>query len=516
MVVLGSLFKRGLQLRMKLSLQAFEPAKQQEIVLRKLLNKAKDTEIGRYYGFSSMLRKADIFTEFSHRLDLYDYDTMFDRWWSKAKEGQSNVAWPGKIKYFALSSGTSEASSKFIPVTTDMIAAMRKASMKQIFTLAHYNFPSDYFEKGMLMLGGSTHLNYTGRYYYGDLSGINTGKIPFWFRRFYKPGKTISAIGDWNAKIDDIVKNAKNWDIWVIAGVPAWLQIMMERIIAYYRVDTIHDVWPNLTVYAFGGVAFEPYRQSFERLLDRPLIYFETYLASEGFIAYDARPTEVRTGMRLVLNNGIYYEFVPFNDENFDADGKLRPHAQTLNLTQVAEGVDYALLLSTCSGAWRYLIGDTVRFTSLEHMEIRITGRTKHFLSLVGEHLSVDNMNRAIAVVGEQLGLEIKEFTVHGKSHESLFAHHWYIGYAHEAVDAEAVRALLDKTLCALNDDYAVERKHALKEVFVELLPAAWFTEWMAEQGKLGGQHKFPRVIKGVHLESWQTFLDLKRAESPC
>jgi len=513
MVVLGSLFKRGLQLRIKLSLQQFEPAKQQEIVLRKLLRKAKDTEIGRYYGFASMLKKQDVFTEFAHRVHINDYNSMYTRWWSKAREGQSNIAWPGSIKYFALSSGTSEASSKFIPVSSDMMLAMRKASMKQIFTLAQYNFPSDYFEKGMLMLGGSTHLNFTGRYYYGDLSGINTGKIPFWFQRFYKPGKEISRISDWNAKIDDIVKHAKEWDIWVIAGVPAWLQIMMERIVAHYGVKTIHEIWPNLTVYAFGGVAFEPYRKSFEKLLAKPLIYFETYLASEGFIAYDARPYTQRSGMRLVLNNGIYYEFVPFTSENFDEEGAMRPGAQALNLRQVQEGVDYALLLSTCSGAWRYLIGDTIRFTSLEHMEIRITGRTKHFLSLVGEHLSVDNMNTAIRRLSENTGLEIKEFTVHGKPYGSLFAHHWYIG-CDEAVDPAVVREHIDQVLCEINDDYAVERKHALQEVLVEIVPTAWFTGWMAEQGKLGGQNKFPRVIKGTHLESWQAYLEQQKNAS--
>jgi hypothetical protein len=384
--------------------------------------------------------------------------------------------------------------------------------MKQIFTLAHYNFPSDYFEKGMLMLGGSTHLNFTGRYYYGDLSGINTSKIPFWFQRFYKPGKAISRISDWNAKIDDIVKHAKEWDIWVIAGVPAWLQIMMERIIAHYGLKNIHEIWPNLTVYAFGGVAFEPYRKSFEKLLAKPLIYFETYLASEGFIAYDARPHHLRTGMRLVLNNGIYYEFVPFTAENFDQDGQLLPNAKAVPLAEVKEEVDYALLLTTCSGAWRYLIGDTIRFTSVEHMEIRITGRTKHFLSLVGEHLSVDNMNHAIKQLSADLGLEIKEFTVHGQEHGSLFAHHWFIG-SDTPVDVAAVRQCIDRTLCAINDDYAVERQHALQEVLVEVLPTAWFNEWMAMQGKLGGQHKFPRVLKGVALESWQAFVAQKRQD---
>jgi hypothetical protein len=506
MVVLGSLFKRGLQLRIKLSVKAFAPVKQQEIVLRKLLNKAKDTEIGRYYGFGSMLKHADVFGEFARRVDVYDYNSIYERWWHRCKEGVADVAWPGEVKYFALSSGTSDAASKFIPVTQDMIKAMRSSSMKQIYTLAQYNFPSDYYEKGMLMLGGSTHLNFSGRYYYGDLSGINTGKIPFWFERFYKPGKKISRHKDWDAKINDIVQHAPEWDIWVIAGVPAWLQIMMERIIAHYKLNTIHDMWPNLKVYATGGVAFEPYKKSFEKLLAHPLIYFETYLASEGFIAYDARPHDQRTGMRLILNNGIYFEFVPFNSQNFDEDGVIRRDAEVLNIAQVKDNEEYALLLSTVSGAWRYLIGDTIRFTSVEHMEIRITGRTKHYISLCGEHMSVENMNKAVATVAEQLNLEIREFTLVGEPYESLFAHHWYIGCDTPADPAE-VRAILDKTICELNDDYAVERRHALKEVIVELMPTSVFLDWMAQKGKLGGQHKFPRVLKGAVADDWKNYL---------
>lgn len=506
MVVIGALFKRGLQLRIKLSVKAFAPVKQQEIVLRKLLNKAKDTELGRYYGFGSMLREGDVFEEFAHRVDLYDYNRIYNRWWKRTQEGYPNVSWPGTVKYFALSSGTSEAASKFIPVTADMIKAMRSASMKQIYTLAHYNFPSDYFEKGMLMLGGSTHLNFSGRYYYGDLSGINTGKIPFWFERFYKPGKHISRIKDWDAKINDIVKHAPEWDIWVIAGVPAWLQIMMERIVEHYKLNNIHDIWPNLKVYATGGVAFEPYKKSFEKLLAHPLIYFETYLASEGFIAYDARPHDVRKGMRLILNNGIYYEFVPFNSDNFDEEGNLNPAAKTYHVGQVEEGVEYALLLSTVSGAWRYLIGDTIRFTSVEHMEIKITGRTKHYISLCGEHLSVENMNTAIAWVAETLNIEIKEFTLIGEPYASLFAHHWYIG-TDSPITAGEIRAMLDKKLAEINDDYAVERQHALKEVIVDVVPTQVFTQWLANKGKLGGQHKFPRVLKGNQAEEWRQFL---------
>jgi hypothetical protein len=251
-------------------------------------------------------------------------------------------------------------------------------------------------------------------------------------------------------------------------------------------------------------VSLDPYRKSFEKLLGRPIEYIETYLASEGFIAYQALPK--RKSMRLVLNNGIFYEFVPFNEQNFYPTGEMKPNAETLLIDQVQEGTDYALLLSTCAGAWRYLIGDVIRFTSLEESEIVITGRTKHFLSLCGEHLSVDNMNKAIEMVSSELNVEINEFTVSGVPHGSLFAHHWFVGTDHK-VDADKLRDRLDFHLKDLNDDYAVERTAALREVVVDVLPVEKFYGWLKSKGKQGGQNKFPRVMNKTQLEDWKKFL---------
>ena len=288
-------------------------------------------------------------------------------------------------------------------------------------------------------------------------------------------------------------------------GVPAWLQILLEKIIDYYKVENIHQVWPNLRVYVHGGVSFDPYRKGFEKLLGRPIYYIETYLASEGFIAFQAYPN--RKSMRLVLNNGIFYEFVPFVEDNFDAQGDIKPDAQTLLIDEVEEGKEYALLLSTCAGAWRYLIGDVIKFTSLEESEIVITSRTKHFLSLCGEHLSVENMNRAIELVSQDLNVALPEFTVAGVPHGSLFAHYWYVG-ADRHVDAKVVRQHLDQHLMALNDDYAVERSAALKEIYVEVLPVHVFYDYMKAKGKIGGQNKFPRVMKTKQLEDWRAFIN--------
>ncbi|MES2487963.1 MAG: GH3 auxin-responsive promoter family protein, partial [Bacteroidota bacterium] len=287
-------------------------------------------------------------------------------------------------------------------------------------------------------------------------------------------------------------------------GVPAWIQMCMEMIVAKYKVNNIHDIWPNLTFFVHGGVSFEPYKKGFEKLLGKPLIYIETYLSSEGFIAYQDRAN--CKGMRLVTNDHIFFEFVPFDDMNFDANGDLVPGHEALLMDQVVEGKDYAILLSTAAGAWRYLIGDTIRFTDLERAELIITGRTKHFLSLVGEHLSVDNMNKAVQLVSEELNISIPEYTVSGEPFGSFFAHHWYVA-CNDEIDSNLLCSKIDQRLKDLNDDYAVERGSALKEVRLNVLPEQKFMEFMTVKGKMGGQHKFPRVLKGNMLKEWQQFL---------
>lgn len=476
----------------------------QQKVLRGLMETAEFTAFGEHYSFSKLLNETDLVSAYKSNVPVHDYNSIFQKWWYRSLNGEPYVCWPEHIKYFALSSGTSESSSKHIPVTRKMLKAIQKTSVRQIMSLANYELPKDHFEKGILMIGGSTHLNFNGSYFEGDLSGITTGNIPFWFQHFYKPGRRIAKERDWNSKLDEITKNAKNWDIGVVCGVPAWIQILFERIIKYHNVKTIHDVWPNLLMYVHGGVSFAPYKNGFERLLSRPLIYLDTYLASEGFIAYQERPGA--EGMKMVLDNGLFYEFVPFTEANFDQDGSIIQHPETFTIKEVKENVEYAILLSSCAGAWRYLIGDTIKFTSLEHHEILITGRTKHFLSLCGEHLSQDNMNRAIEMLAEEFDLDIKEFTVTGINYESLFAHKWYIG-TDDKVDVNLVKEKLDDFLKVLNDDYRVERIAALKDIFIEILPSHIFYDWMRERGKEGGQNKFPRVLKGNHLSEWQAFL---------
>ncbi len=509
MAILGTLLKKGIMLRESLEQLYTSSLDLQKQELRNLLINCQDTQFGETYSFKTILSsfkggKDDFYHTFKSQVPIFDYDKIYDEWWHKAKSGQRNVCWPGKIKYFALSSGTSGASSKYIPITRDMVKSIRKTSMRQILTMSKYDLPASLFSKGILMLGGSTDLKKSGHYFEGDLSGITATQIPFWFQHFYKPGKKIAKTKDWKDKLDEIVKKAPNWDIGIIVGVPAWLQILIESIIEKYKVKTIHEIWPNLQIFVHGGVSFEPYKRGFEKLLSKPLYYMETYLASEGFIAFQAYPN--RKSMRLVLNNGIFYEFVPFTEKNFDEDGKMRADAETLKIDEVEENKEYALLITTNAGAWRYMIGDVIKFASIEDCEISITGRTKLFMSLCGEHLSLDNMNKAIENVEEELKIDIREFTLLGDRSGSLFAHHWYIG-TDDPVDGKDLSERIDFHLKQLNDDYKVERSSALKDVKVDVLSSNVFYNWMESQGKVGSQNKFPRVLKKEKAQLWKTFL---------
>ena len=497
-------FKVPQSIAKALHLPENNPRRQQLRVLKKLLRKAKFTEFGQQYHFDDILSSKHPGKKFQELVPTFNYNSIYQQWWHRTLEGVPDVCWPGKIKYYALSSGTSEAASKFIPITNDLLRGNKIVMIKQLLSLRNYeDIPLASIGKGWLTLGGSTDLQKNSGYYSGDLSGITAKKAPIWFQPFYKPGKKIAKEKDWNKKLEDIVDKAPQWDIGFVVGVPAWIQMCIEMIIEKYQLNNIHELWPNLAFFVHGGVSFEPYKKGFEKLLGKPLTYIETYLASEGFIAYQDK--QYAKGMRLVTNEHIFMEFVSFDEKNFDSNGDMLANPEALMIHEVEEGKDYALLISTSAGTWRYLIGDTLRFIDKEKCEIIITGRTKHFLSLVGEHLSVENMNRAVQLVSEEFNISIPEFTVAGVPHGNFFAHHWYIA-CNDIVNEEKIRISIDEKLKQLNDDYAVERKSALKEVFLDILPEEQFMAFMKAKGKVGGQHKFPRVLKGKMLEDWQKF----------
>jgi hypothetical protein len=505
MAILGSIIKRAISIRGKIP-QRRSSYKRQVKELRKLLLKAQNTAFGQEYKFDQLLLEADPVEAYQKTVPIFDYQRMYDKWWKRSLNGEEYVTWPGKIQYFALSSGTSESASKHIPVTKEMIKSIQRGTLKQILSTVHYDLPKEIYEKRILMVGGSTNLNYNGKYYSGDLSGITTGTQPKWFQNFTLPGKTIRSKSNWEDKLHDIVVNAKDWDVGFICGVPAWIQILFERIIKHYNVKTIHDVWPNLSIFVHGGVAIMPYKTSLEKLTSKPLIFCDTYMASEGFFAYQERPNEEQA-MKLLYDNKVFFEFIPFNEDNFDQEGNLKSEPKVLDVSEVELDQEYVIVITNCAGAWRYIVGDTVKFTDLRRLEIIITGRIKHFLSMCGEHLSVDNMNRAIKLTADELGIEINEFCVAGVPYENLFAHHWYVG-VNKMTDEKVLMEKIDQHLKELNDDYRVERTAALKEVIITALPDEAFLDFMAAKNKLGSQHKFPRVMKGKMYEEWLAFLD--------
>ncbi len=484
-----------------------DPRRQQLRVLKKLLKKARFTEFGQQYRFDEILLSQHPGKKFQQLVPTHDYNRIYENWWKKTLEGVPDVTWPGKIKYYALSSGTSEAASKYIPVTKELLRSNTVNYLRQLISLLGYEDANrKAMAKGFLMLGGATDLK-KGKagWYAGDLSGILAKKRPFWFQTFYKPGGRIAAMSDWNQKLHEIVEHAREWDIGYIVGVPAWCQMCMEMVVEHYKVKNIHEIWPNFSFFVHGGVSFEPYKKGFERLLGKPIVYIENYLSSEGFIGYRTR--EHARGMQLIINNNIFFEFVPFDDKNFDSDGKMIDDPEAKMIHEVELAKEYALLMSTNAGSWRYLLGDTIKFVDLEKGEVVITGRTKHFLSLVGEHMSVENMNKAIQLVSEELNISIPEYTVVGFPYGTFFAHKWYVA-TDDKVDTEKLRKRIDEIIRNLNDDYAVERDSALKEVFLEVLPEQKFMQFMKQKGKIGSQHKFPRVMKGKMLEEWNKFLE--------
>lgn len=503
MAILGNIIKKTIELSEKLSTGA-SAAVSQEALLRDMLHKAKRTAFGTYYKFDQILESDDPVRAFQQQVPFHDFEKIYQEWWYKVESGKSNVTWPGKPKYLALSSGTTKGSSKKIPVTDDMLQATRKTSLQQITCLANFDLPPEFFEKEIMMLSSSTNLIQGKVYTEGDISGISAANIPFWFKNYCRPGDDIFRIDDWNERIQKIAEHAGDWDIGSLSGIPSWIELMLKKVIDYNKLDNIHDIWPNLEVYATGGVAFGPYKKSFEKLLAHPLLYIDTYFASEGFLAFQARP---ETGaMTLATGNGVYFEFVPFREEHMTEDGNIKPGAEALTLKDVKEDEEYVLIISTVSGAWRYVIGDTIKFTNKMYNEITITGRTSHFLNVVGSKLSVSTMNAAIQVVEREMGITIKEFTVAAVLKQDDYAHKWYIG-SDDIVDPDKAAEILDNAIISMNRSYQTARKQALKKVFVKVIPPDIFYEWNEIKNKKGGQVKTPRVMKEEQFEEWEDFV---------
>ncbi len=480
------------------------PIKDQKAVLQNLLETAKDTSFGKAYAFEDILESNNPQQAFRNAVPYFDYNQINDAWWHKLHEGQTDVTWPGSPDYFALSSGTTGKTSKRIPVTDAMIDAIRQAGIKQVLAISNFDLPADFFETGILMLGSSTDLVENDDHLEGEISGISASNIPSWFSGYYKPGKEIAQIDDWDERVAKIAEKAADWDIGALSGIPSWIELMLKEVIKKHNLNNIHEIWPNLQVYTSGGVAFGPYEKSFNALMGKSVTVIDTYLASEGFIAFQARPET--DAMKLVTDNGIYFEFVPFDPDYILEDGSLAQDAPSLTLSEVEKGQNYVLIISTVSGAWRYLIGDTIEFTDVERAEIKITGRTKFFLNTVGSQLSVNKLDDALQDIMETFDIEVPEYTLCAKKYEDGFYHTWYLGTT-TTQNPEKIAEKLDESLKAANKNYKVARSKALKGVKVFTVNPEVFYGWNDSNKKKGGQVKMERVMKEEKFAEWEAFV---------
>ncbi len=494
MALLGNLIKKGVELNQKLAFIKSDPVEKQKEQLQKLLHSARDTAFGKYYNFESLLKSEDIVAEFKSRVPVHEYESIHSRWWEQQQK-YPDITWPGKPEFFALSSGTTGKTSKRIPITDDFLDTMRKVGTSLIRSLPNFDFPEELFESEILMLSSSANLLKNERgHLEGEISGINVSNFPGWYDLFYRPGKEIARIDNWEERVEAIAKEAPNWNIGAIAGIPSWVLLMIKRVISYHKLDTIHDIWPHLTVFASGGVAFETYRSDFEKVTRKPLSIIDTYLASEGFFAYTSRPGTM--AMELALDHGYFYEFVPFNEDGVDGTGQLLKNPVSFPLEDIELDTEYVLIISSCAGAWRYAIGDTIKFTSVDPHQIVLTGRTKFFLNVVGSQLSEEKLDDAIIAVSEKLGISVNEYSVAAvKNSEGEYIHQWVIVTDEEA-DEEEIAELLDRALKDANKNYTEARNKALTGVEAKTIKKSEYLKFLEKDKKIGGQIKTPKVMK--------------------
>ena len=504
MPLIGRLLKTTTALSYRKNARKTLGYKHQLEVLSYLLSKSKSTKFGISHEFQEILNTSNQLKKFQKNVPVTSYDEFYEKWLKYSLLGEKDNTWRGRVKYYALSSGTTGSPSKRIPITVEMIRSFQKTSIRQLSLLHGLDLPQSFFNTSLLAVGGSTKLNYKETHVEGDLSGILKKHTSFIVSPFAKPGPRISGMSDWNKKLDVMVQRAPKWDIGIIAGIPSWCLMLMERIVEHYQLDTIHDIWPNLHVYVHGGVFMEPYLERLKRISKHKINLLDTYLASEGYFGYQL--DDSRRGMKLLMNNGIFFEFIPFNSEYFDESGKIKPNAQAYTVSQVKEGVDYALVISTNAGLWRYLIGDLVRFVDTEEYEIIITGRIRQFLSLCGEHLSLGNINQGLIETGNKFDIQFSEFTIYADIQKQC--HSWFLGSSDLVVDPQEIMKYLDETLCCLNDDYKSARKYSLATPQIKILEPKTFYDFMESIGKIGSQNKMPRVLNAEQSNKWLHFIN--------
>jgi len=461
------------------------PIKAQEKVFDFLISKGKNTAFGEEHSF----QKIDDYAHFSKNIPIRTYEE-FSIFIERARNGEQNVLWPGKINWFAKSSGTTNAQSKFIPVTQESLEDCHFKGGKDMLSLYGNNFPfSDIYNGKGLMLGGSINDSENGNYKDGDLSAILLHEFPFWVNYHRIPDIDTALMSEWEEKLERIAQQAVHANITNLTGVPSWMLILLRRVLAISGKKNISEVWPNLELYMHGGVNFEPYKAQFKTLIpSEKMNYLEGYNASEGFIGIqDKNPSK---GLLLMLDYGIFYEFIPIINYK---KGML----EAIPLKEVQLNIDYVLVISTNGGLWRYLIGDVIRFTTLSPFRIKIIGRTKSFLNAFGEELVVENTDKALLAACNVCTASIKDYTVSPIFiDDSSGGHQWFIEFSKEPEDIEFFKQELDKNLKALNSDYAAKRTKnlILNPPEIILIQNNEFYTWLKQNNRLGGQYKVPRL----------------------
>ena len=463
------------------------PVNTQEEQLNLLLERAQNTSFAKRYSFD----KIQSINDFQQQVPLHNYETLFP-FIDRMMQGELDVLWPGKTRWFAKSSGTTSAKSKFIPVSGEALEFNHYQGAKDVIAFYLHNYPNSKLLYGKtLKLGGSKKLLKFEDAYVGDLSAIMIDNMPFWSNFITVPEKKTALMSEWEAKLDKIISEALQSSLTGLAGVPSWMMMLLKEVLKRTGKDNILEVWPKLEVFFHGGVSFAPYKQAYKELFPSDNFnYMEIYNASEGFFALQDQKNSDE--LLLMLNYGIFYEFIPMNVyKGVDS-------TEIVALKDVEPDKNYAMVISTNSGLWRYIIGDTVRFTSVRPYRIKITGRTKHYINVFGEEVMIENTDKAIEKASSATGALVKEYTLAPvfMQTDQKGAHEWLIEFEKEPEDFQHFKELLDKNLQQLNSDYEAKRYKnlTLEAPHIHKARPDLFYDWLKQKGKLGGQNKVPRL----------------------
>lgn len=488
MPLINSIIKAYLLKRLaRINHAAENPHHVQKITLKYLIHLAKNTEWGREYNFQKIRTEK----EYKKKVPIQTYDSL-KPYIFRTFNGEQNILWPTHIKWFAKSSGTTEDRSKYIPVSRQSLRNCNYRAGKDILTMYVKNHPeTEIFDGKCLLLSGSVQQNPDNpKAYAGDISGVLVKNLQFWIHHFRTPSRQVAMIPNWEEKIAKILAETRNQDVRYLSGVPSWMLVILNQMLQETGKSDLRDIWPNLELFIHGAVNFNPYREQFlQKIPHKDMYYFETYNASEGFFAMqDITHAE---DMLLMTDYGIYFEFMPL--EELGAE-----EPRTLTLREVEEGKNYAVVISTNAGLWRYLIGDTIKFTSLKPFRIQVTGRTKHFINAFGEELVVENAEKALAFACKETDALMTDYTAAPVyiSDADAGSHEWLIEFEKLPEDIEKFTDILDEKLQELNSDYEAKRlgNLTLKRPIVRPLPLLTFYNWMKKRGQLGAQNKVPRL----------------------